>query len=83
MAKLASKFKKSVKGQHLIMKVKGGGENGLSKKADYDRVYYYFKMQIMNHHNSEPFIVKGVGEIAKLNMDYLLQRAEQELQVYF
>lgn len=37
----------------------------------------------MSHHNSEPFIVKGVGEIAKLNMDYLLQRAEQELKVYF
>jgi hypothetical protein len=30
----------------------------------------------MSHHNSEPFIVKGVGEAAKRNMDYLLVRAE-------
>jgi hypothetical protein len=37
----------------------------------------------MNHHNSEPFVVKGVGEAAKINMEYLLRRAEQELNVYF
>ena len=37
----------------------------------------------MNHHNSDPFIVKGVGENAKRNMDYLLERAQQELNVYF
>ena len=40
-------------------------------------------MQIMNHHNSDPFIVKGVGENAKRNMDYLLERVQQELNVYF
>jgi hypothetical protein len=37
----------------------------------------------MNHHNSEPFVVKGVGDAAKINMDYLVKRAEQELHVYF
>jgi hypothetical protein len=37
----------------------------------------------MNHHNSEPFVVKGVGEAARINMEYLLRRAEQELNVYF
>ena len=37
----------------------------------------------MNHHNSDAFIVKGVGEAAKRNMDYLLTRAEQELNIYF
>ena len=71
--KLTNKFKKSVRGQHLIMKVKGAK---MSELSDFDRSYYYFRMQIMNHHNSEPFIVKGIGEAAKKNMDYLLLRAE-------
>jgi hypothetical protein len=40
-------------------------------------------MQVLNHHNSDPFVVKGIGEAAKLNMEYLLRRAEQELNVYY
>ena len=52
-------------------------------KEDLDRAYYFFKQQIKNHHNSDPFRVKGVGEAAKENMDYLLERAKQDLNVYF
>jgi len=55
----------------------------MREQSQFDGSYYYFKMQIMNHHNSDPFIVKGVGENAKRNMDYLLERAQQELNVYF
>ena len=62
------------------MKVKGAS---MRNQTDYDRSYYYFKMQIINHHNSEPFVVKGVGDAARSNMEYFLQRAEQELHVYF
>ena len=46
----------------MIMKVKG---KDWSKKEDLDRAYYFFKKQIQNHHNSDPFRVKGVGEAAK------------------
>ena len=55
----------------------------MTEQNDFDASYHYFKNQIINHHNSEPFIVKGVGEAAKRNMDYLLLRAQQELNVYF
>ena len=61
------------------MKVKGS----MSLQSDYDRCYKFFKMHTLNHHNSEPFIVKGVGDAAKRNMDYFLKRAEKELDVYF
>ena len=80
MVRLKNKFKKNIRNQHLIMKVKGAS---MRHQSDYDRSYFYFKMQIMNHHNSEPFIVKGVGDAARSNMEYFLQRAEQELNVYF
>ena len=43
----------------MIMKVKGKDWN---TKEDLDRAYVFFKMQIKNHHNSDPFKVKGVGE---------------------
>ena len=55
----------------------------MREQSQFDGSYHYFKMQIMNHHNSDPFIVKGVGENAKRNMDYLLERVQQELNVYF
>ena len=45
------------------MKVKG---KEWTTKEDLDRAYYnFFKNQIQNHHNSDPFRVKGVGEAAK------------------
>ena len=80
MVRLKNKFKKNIRNQHLIMKVKGAS---MRHQSDYDRSNFYFKMQIMNHHNSEPFVVKGVGDAARSNMEYFLQRAEQELNVYF
>ena len=55
----------------------------MREQKQFDGSYHYFKMQVMNHHNSEPFVVKGVGDAAKINMDYLVRRAKQELHVYF
>ena len=80
MVRLANKFKKNIRSQHLIMKVKG---DSMRLESDYDRNYFFFRTQIVNHHNSEPFIVKGVGDAARINMEYFLKRAEQELNVYF
>jgi len=62
------------------MKVKGKACNS---KELLDKAYLYFKMQIKNHHNSDPFKVKGVGDASLQNMLYLLARAKQELNVYF
>jgi len=40
-------------------------------------------MQIQNHHNSDAFKIKGVGDDSLKNMEYLLERAKQELDVYY
>ena len=64
----------------MIMNIKG---KSMQTQEDFDKAYRYFSMQIQKHHNSDPFRVTGVGEAAKLNMDYLLSRARQELNVYF
>jgi len=61
------------------MKVKG---IDWSTEKHLEQAYFYFKMQIRNHHNSDPFKVKGVGEASLQNMQYLLARAKQELNVY-
>jgi len=58
---LTTKIKRNIKGQHLIMKVKG---KKMQLQQDFDHVYHYFCSQIKNHHNSEPFKVKGIGEAA-------------------
>jgi len=47
------------------MKVKGKACNS---KELLDKAYLYFKMQIKNHHNSDPFKVKGVGDASLQNM---------------
>ena len=52
-------------------------------KKNLDRAYNFFYKQILNHNNSEPFVVKGVGNYAKKNMYDMLSRAEQEIDVYF
>jgi len=75
-----TKFKRNILGQDLIMRVKG---MSMKEQADFDRSYYYFKMQVRNHHNSNSFKVKGVNDVALQNMEYLLSRAKQELNVYF
>ena len=62
------------------MRVKGKKWN---KKLDLDRAYKFFKMQVLNHHNSDAFKVKGVGHAALQNMEYLLSRAHQDIDVYF
>jgi len=38
-------------------------------------------MQVAVHYNSEPFIVKAVGEFALKNVSYLIQRAELEMEM--
>ena len=78
--KLKSKFKKRVRNYHQIMKVKG---KVWRKKEDLDSAYKYFKMQVKSHHNSNSFKVKGLGKAALQNMEYLLERAKQDLDVYF
>ena len=38
-------------------------------------------MQVQAHHNSEPFIVKAVNVYALQNVQYLIKRAELELEI--
>ena len=80
MIKLTTKFKKRIRGKQTIMNVDG---KNMKTQEDFDKAYRYFSMQIKKHHNSEPFRVSGAGRAAKLNMDYLLLRARQELDVYY
>lgn len=55
----------------------------MQKQEQFDRSYHFFEQQIRNHHNSEPFQVKCIGEFALTNVRYLLARAELDLNVYF
>lgn len=48
-----------------------------------DRAYNHFKKQIVAHHNSDPFIVAAVGSFPKENMDFLLEKAKIDLNLYY
>ena len=80
LVELKSKFRKRIRNYHKIMKVEG---KIWRTKEDLDSAYKYFKMQVKSHHNSESFKVKGLGEAALQNMEYLIERAKQDLEVYF
>ena len=62
------------------MIVKG---KALDSKKELDNVFQFLKMQIKYYHNSNPFKVKGVGEASGQNIEYFLERAKQELNIYF
>ena len=79
LVELKSKFRKRIRNYHKIMKVEG---KIWRTKEDLDSAYKYFKMQVKSHHNSESFKVKGLGEAALQNMEYLIERAKQDLDVY-
>ena len=66
---LTTKFKKKVRGQQTIMNIKG---KSMCEQKDFDKAYGYFCSQIQKHHNSEAFRVRGIGEVARQNMEYLL-----------
>ena len=76
---LKSNFRKHVRNYHQIMRVKG---KFWRKKESLEKAYKYFKMQVKSHHNSESFKVKGLGEAALQNIEYLIERAKQDLDVY-
>ena len=65
---------------NLHMEIKG---RSMQTQQDFDIVYRQFVMQIQAHHNSDPFVVKAVGNFALQNLQYLISRAKLELDIYY